>query len=76
MVRSVRIHDFGGPEVLRIEDVETEQPGGGEVRLRTRAIGINEPKSRCARAARPQDPPYRRKSAGKPRAKSRLLART
>jgi NADPH:quinone reductase-like Zn-dependent oxidoreductase len=27
--------------VLRIEDVETEQPGGGEVRLRIRAIGIN-----------------------------------
>jgi NADPH:quinone reductase-like Zn-dependent oxidoreductase len=41
MTRSVRIHDFGGPEVLRIEDVETEQPGGAEVRLRIRAIGIN-----------------------------------
>ena len=41
MIRSVRIHDFGGPEVLRIEDVETEQPGGGEVRLRIRAIGMN-----------------------------------
>ena len=27
--------------MLRIEDVETEQPGGGEVRLRIRAIGIN-----------------------------------
>src|ERR1700674_5930576 len=41
MIRRVRIHDFGGPEVLRIEDVETELPGGGEVRLRIRAIGIN-----------------------------------
>jgi NADPH:quinone reductase-like Zn-dependent oxidoreductase len=41
MTRSVRVHEFGGPEVLRIEDVETEQPGGGEVRLRIRAIGIN-----------------------------------
>src|ERR1700682_394543 len=40
MTRSVRVHEFGGPEVLRIEDVETEQPGGGEVRLRIRAIGI------------------------------------
>src|SRR5258705_11605446 len=41
MTRSVRIHDFGGPEVLRIEDVETEQPGAGEARLRIRAIGMN-----------------------------------
>jgi NADPH:quinone reductase-like Zn-dependent oxidoreductase len=41
MTRSVRVHEFGGPEVLRIEDVETEQPGGGEVRLRIRAIGLN-----------------------------------
>src|ERR1700737_1512609 len=41
MTRSVRVHEFGGPEVLRIEDVETEQPGGGEGRLRIGAIGIN-----------------------------------
>jgi NADPH:quinone reductase-like Zn-dependent oxidoreductase len=34
MIRSVRIHQFGGPEVLRIEDVEVEEPGDGEVRIR------------------------------------------
>jgi hypothetical protein len=28
MIRSVRVHEFGGPEVLRIEDVEVEEPGG------------------------------------------------
>ena len=33
VIRSVRIHDFGGPEVLRIEDVETEEPGGGDIPL-------------------------------------------
>ena len=41
MIRSVRIHEFGGPEVLRIEEVEAENPGEGEVRIRIRAIGIN-----------------------------------
>src|SRR5258706_5929336 len=41
MIRSVSIHEFGGPEVLRIEEVEVEKPGEGEVRIRIRAIGIN-----------------------------------
>src|SRR5258708_21598187 len=41
MIRSVRIHEFGGPEVLRIEEVEVEEPSEGEVRMRIRAIGIN-----------------------------------
>jgi NADPH:quinone reductase-like Zn-dependent oxidoreductase len=39
--RSVRIHQFGGPEVLRIEDVIVGMPGLGEVRLNIRAIGLN-----------------------------------
>jgi NADPH:quinone reductase-like Zn-dependent oxidoreductase len=41
MTRSVRIHAFGGPEVLRIEDVRVPPPGPGEVRLRIHAIGLN-----------------------------------
>jgi NADPH:quinone reductase-like Zn-dependent oxidoreductase len=41
MTRSVRIHEFGGPEVLRIEDVVVGEPGAGEVRLRIHAIGLN-----------------------------------
>jgi NADPH:quinone reductase-like Zn-dependent oxidoreductase len=41
MSRSVRIHEFGGPEVLRIEDVTVPEPGPGQVRLRVRAIGLN-----------------------------------
>jgi NADPH:quinone reductase-like Zn-dependent oxidoreductase len=41
MTRSVRIHEFGGPEVLRIEDVVVGDPGAGEVRLRIHAIGLN-----------------------------------
>ena len=41
MTRSVRIHEFGGPEVLRLEDVVVGEPGAGEVRLRIHAIGLN-----------------------------------
>lgn len=41
MTRSVRIHEFGGPEVLRVEDVVIGEPGTGEVRLRIHAIGLN-----------------------------------
>lgn len=41
MSRAVVINEFGGPEVLLIEDVPLESPGPGEVRLRIRAIGLN-----------------------------------
>jgi NADPH:quinone reductase-like Zn-dependent oxidoreductase len=41
MSRSVRIREFGGPEVLRIEDVPVVVPVSGEVRLRIHAIGLN-----------------------------------
>jgi D-arabinose 1-dehydrogenase-like Zn-dependent alcohol dehydrogenase len=39
--RSVRFHEFGGPEVLKIEDVVVPDPGPKEVRLRIKAIGLN-----------------------------------
>jgi len=41
MVRTVRIHELGGPEVLRIEDLEIGAPGPGEVRIRVEAVGLN-----------------------------------
>ena len=41
MSRSVRIYEFGGPEVLRIEEVPVVVPVSGEVRLRIHAIGVN-----------------------------------
>jgi NADPH:quinone reductase-like Zn-dependent oxidoreductase len=41
MTRSVRIHEFGGADVLKIEDVAIGEPGAGEVRLRIHAIGVN-----------------------------------
>ncbi|MFG2414847.1 zinc-dependent alcohol dehydrogenase family protein [Streptomyces goshikiensis] len=41
MARTVRFHEIGGPEVLRLEDLETGEPGPGEVRIRVDAIGVN-----------------------------------
>jgi NADPH:quinone reductase-like Zn-dependent oxidoreductase len=41
MTRQIRIHQFGAPDVLRIEDVEVGAPGAGEVRVAIRAIGLN-----------------------------------
>ncbi|MFI6509160.1 zinc-dependent alcohol dehydrogenase family protein [Streptosporangium sp. NPDC050855] len=39
--RTVRFDELGGPDVLRIEEVELPGPGPGEVRVRIEAIGIN-----------------------------------
>lgn len=41
MAKVVRIHEFGGPDVLRLDDVEVGEPGPGEVRIRVGAIGLN-----------------------------------
>ena len=40
-MRAVRIHETGGPEVLRVEDIELPAPGAGEVRVRPVAIGVS-----------------------------------
>ncbi|MCL4809009.1 MAG: quinone oxidoreductase [Thermoanaerobaculia bacterium] len=41
MTHAIRIHQTGGPEVLRWEEVDVASPGPGEVRLRHTAIGLN-----------------------------------
>ena len=40
-MKAVRIHEDGGPEVLRYEDVEDPVPGPGEVLVRLRAASLN-----------------------------------
>lgn len=41
MVKAIRVHECGGPEVLKWEDVELGEPKEGEVRVRNKAIGLN-----------------------------------
>jgi NADPH2:quinone reductase len=40
-MRAIRIHETGGPEVLKIDEVDLPPPGKGEVRIRHHAIGVN-----------------------------------
>ncbi len=41
MAQVIRMHQAGGPEVLRLEDVAVGAPGPGQARLRHVAVGIN-----------------------------------
>ena len=41
MMKAIRIHSHGGPEVMRLEDIELPPPGPGEARVRHTAIGLN-----------------------------------
>lgn len=41
MTYAICIHEHGGPEVLRWEEVAVGDPGPGEVRLKQRAVGLN-----------------------------------
>lgn len=40
-MRAVRIHENGGPEVLRLDDVDVPEPGPGQARVRVEAAGLN-----------------------------------
>jgi NADPH2:quinone reductase len=41
MPKAIRFHETGGPEVLRLEDVDVGAPAAGEARVRHTAIGVN-----------------------------------
>jgi NADPH:quinone reductase len=41
MTHAIRVHRYGGPEVLHFEEVEVGDPGPGQVRIRQTAIGLN-----------------------------------
>ncbi len=40
-MKAIRIHEFGGPSVLKHEDVPLPQPAEGEVLIRVHAAGVN-----------------------------------
>jgi NADPH:quinone reductase-like Zn-dependent oxidoreductase len=40
-MKAVRIHQYGGPEVLLFEDAPRPSPGSGELRIRVHAAGVN-----------------------------------
>jgi NADPH2:quinone reductase len=40
-MKAIRVHEFGGPEVLKLEAVPDLQPDKGQVAVEVRAIGVN-----------------------------------
>ncbi len=40
-MKAIRIHEFGGPEVLRYEDIPEPKPGTDEIRVQVIAAGVN-----------------------------------
>lgn len=40
-MKAIRVHQFGGPEVMGLEEIETPRPGAGQILLRLQAIGVN-----------------------------------
>ena len=41
MIKAVRIHEVGGPEVMKLEEIDLAPPGPSEVRVKHSAIGLN-----------------------------------
>jgi NADPH2:quinone reductase len=40
-MRAIRIHENGGPEVMRLEKLPAPEPGEGQVRVNVEAAGVN-----------------------------------
>lgn len=40
-MKAIRVHEFGGPEKLKLEKVPDLKPGAGQVVVKIRAIGVN-----------------------------------
>ena len=57
MVKAIRMHRSGGPEVMEYMDVDVGDPGPGEVRIRQAAVGLNYIDVYFRTGAYPQDYP-------------------
>ena len=40
-MKAIRVSEYGGPNVLKLEDIPTPQPGQGQVLVRNHAVGVN-----------------------------------
>src|SRR5262245_4442646 len=40
-MKAIRVHKFGGPEVMQIEEVPTPKPAAGQVLVKVHAAGVN-----------------------------------
>ncbi len=56
-MRVIRMHETGGYDVLRPEELETPEPGTGKVRIETKAISVNFADTQVRRGLYPAMPP-------------------
>ncbi len=56
MAKVVRVHQTGGPEVLKLGEESVGEPGAGELRIRVRAIGLNRSEAMYRLGAYPVPP--------------------
>ncbi len=40
-MRAIRVHEFGGPEAMRVEELPTPKPADGQALVRIEAAGVN-----------------------------------
>ena len=56
-MKAIRFHEFGGPEVLSLDDVPDPRPKDGEVLVRVASSGVN-PVDISRRAGRASGPEF------------------
>jgi NADPH2:quinone reductase len=58
-MKAIRVHEFGGPEVLKLEEIAKPTPGKGEVVVSVKAIGVNPVETYLRSGSNPKLPrPY------------------
>ena len=40
-MKAIRVHEFGAPEVLKLEEIPTPKPAAGQVLVRIHGVGVN-----------------------------------
>ena len=56
-MKAIRVKEFGGPEVLRLEEVPDPKPGAGQVVVRIKAAGVNPVDTYIRAGVYPRKPP-------------------